>query len=112
MTLPKFDVQTTFTIIHTIQPTANMKPLSLSDKNKLVAAYSQVLRAITALLTRAGAFLTSLGIDGHIVSRGIVSLADALIEFQGVAVMIEDWVEHMINSQASAAFSHYRGHRN
>jgi hypothetical protein len=79
-----------------------MKPLSLSDNNKLVAAYSHALRAITTLLTRAGVFLTSLGIDGHVVSRGLASLADALKEFQGIATVIEDWVEHMINSQVSS----------
>lgn len=79
-----------------------MKPLSLSDNDKLVAAYSHALRLITTLLTRAGVFLTSLGIDGHIVSRGIASLADALKEFQGIAIMIEDLVGHMINSQNNA----------
>ncbi|KAG2103027.1 hypothetical protein BD769DRAFT_170435 [Suillus cothurnatus] len=79
-----------------------MRPLSLSDNDKLVAAYSHALRLITTLLTRAGVFLTSLGIDGHIVSRGIASLADALKEFQGIAIMIEDLVGHMINSQNNA----------
>jgi hypothetical protein len=88
-----------------------MKPLSLSDNDKLVAAYSHALRLITTLLTRAGVFLTSLGIDGHIVSRGIASLADALKEFQGIAIMIEDLVGHMINSQVSTASSHTRRYR-
>ncbi|KAG1888673.1 hypothetical protein F4604DRAFT_1714468 [Suillus subluteus] len=73
-----------------------MKPLSLSDNNKLVAAYNHALRAITTLLTRAGVFLISLGIDGHIVSRGVAR------ELQGIVTMIEDLVEHMINSQNNA----------
>ncbi|KAG2338546.1 hypothetical protein BDR05DRAFT_969102 [Suillus weaverae] len=79
-----------------------MRPLSLSDKNKLVAAYNHALRAITTLLTRAGGFLIALGIDGHIVSRGIASLSDALKEVQGIVIMMEDWVEHMIHSQNNA----------
>ncbi|KAG2114618.1 uncharacterized protein F5147DRAFT_769935 [Suillus discolor] len=78
-----------------------MKPPSLLDNNKLVTAYSHVLKAITTLLTRAGVFLISLGIDGHIVSRGIASLADSLKELQGIVVMIEEWVDHAISSQKS-----------
>ncbi|KAG1740342.1 hypothetical protein EDB19DRAFT_1908522 [Suillus lakei] len=79
-----------------------MKPLSLSDKNQLIAAYSRALRAITTFLTRAGVFLVSLGVDGHIVSRGVANLADALKELQGIAIMMEDWVEHMTTSQKNA----------
>ncbi|KAG2139713.1 hypothetical protein DEU56DRAFT_911977 [Suillus clintonianus] len=80
-----------------------MKPLSLPDKNKLAAAYGHALRAITALLTRAGVFLISLGVDGHAVSRGIASLTDALTELQGTVIRIEDWIECMANSQTAQA---------
>ncbi|KAG1822288.1 hypothetical protein EV424DRAFT_1398916 [Suillus variegatus] len=78
-----------------------MKPPSLLDNNKLVTAYSHALKAITTLLTRAGVFLISLGIDGHIVSRGIASLADSLKELQGIVIMIEEWVDNAISSQKS-----------
>ncbi|KAG2137146.1 uncharacterized protein EDB93DRAFT_1253755 [Suillus bovinus] len=79
-----------------------MKPLFVSDNNKLVTAYSHALRVITTLLTRAGVFLISLGVDGHIVSRGIASLADSLKELQGIVITIEDWVEQIIRNHNSA----------
>ncbi|KAG1731970.1 uncharacterized protein EDB91DRAFT_1349182 [Suillus paluster] len=67
----------------TMQPTANMRPLSLSDKDKLATAYGCALRVITTLLARAGVFLVSLGADGH----------------AGAVIQIENWVESMANSQ-------------
>lgn len=79
-----------------------MKPLSLY-KDKLVATFQT---AIVASLTWAGIFLVFLSANSHTISRGIASLADALMELHGTIAKMEVWVESMANNPVSTAVSY------
>jgi hypothetical protein len=85
--------------------TANTKPLLLLVKDKVVAVF---LTVIVALLTRACIFFVSLGADNHVISRGIASLAHALMELHGTVTKMEDWIEGIAKNQVSTTLSHHR----